>query len=100
VYRFSRWYEVEHRHYDLPEWISSFEDVKDINIEFIEDHILEIHLRHGEDFPPGATELMCVYADSDPNIIDRFVSQGWQFDEDYVDAEKNIPVARLGMLWR
>jgi len=100
IYRFSRWYTVDHKHYELPLWIREFSNVKKINIEFIENNILEIHLRQGEDFPQGSSELIPVYADSDPNMIDIYVSEGWQFDEDYVDAEKNIPVARLGMLWR
>ena len=100
VYRFSRWYETNHRHYDLPNWVSDFQDAQNINIEFIEDNILEIHLRPGEDFPEGAKEIVCVYEDSDKNMIDNFLSKGWNYDEEYVDAEKNIPVARLGMLWR
>lgn len=100
VYRFERWTVTDHQHHVLPEWINDFADVCNINIEFIEDRIVEIHLRHGEDFPDGATELLCVYEDSDPGWVDHMVSEGWQFAADRVDAEKNIPVARLGMLWR
>lgn len=99
IYRFTKWYVVEHRHYNLPKWIDTFSNAKYINIEFIEDKIIEIHLRPGEDFPDGASEIIPVYAD-EPEIIEQFVSNGWNFDEDYVDAEKNIPIARLGMLWR
>ena len=99
IYRFTRWRAVDHQHYDLPDWVDKFSTVKNINIEFIEDKIIEIHLRLGEDFPDGASELIPVYAD-EADIISKYVSQGWNFFEDYVDAEKNIPVARLGMLWR
>lgn len=98
--RFDRWYEVEHQNFKLPDWIDDFKSVKNINIEFIGGNIIEIHLRHGVDFPDGASEIIPVWSTTSTEEVDHLMSNGYNFEESYMDAEKNITDPRLGFLWK
>jgi hypothetical protein len=100
LYRFSYWKRVYDREFELPEWINELQDVEKINIEFIGNNIVEIHLRWGEDFPEGAEEIIAIYEDTDPKVFEKLQEQGYLWDEDYIDAEKNIPHARLGFFYK
>ncbi len=98
--RFRRWDRVESKNMILPDWIQQLQPVKHINIEFVGGHIIEIHLRPGTDFPDDATEIVPVYSTTEQHDIDQLLLQGYQFREDYIDAEKNIADPRLGWLYR
>lgn len=101
LYRFEKWVKVPNKHFDLPEWVSEFSDVEKINIEFIGDKIVEIHLRWGEDFPTeDTTEVIPIWDDTPQDFCHDLETQGYSFIEDYIDAEKNIPHARLGFYYR
>lgn len=100
LYRFQSWKRVYDRSFELPNWICEFQDVEKINMEFIGDKIIEIHLRWGEDFPEGAEEIIAIYDNSDPTLSKKLEQQGYLWEEDYVDAEKNIPHARLGFYYK
>jgi len=98
--RFKRWKRIENRNIVLPDWIEEFRDVEEINIEFVDGHIIEIHLRPGVDFPDGAIEIIPVYSTTASQEIASLLSQGYQFEENYMDAEKNIEDPRLGFLYK
>jgi len=98
--RFRRWTKIEHQNLELPNWISSLRFVQNINIEFIGGKIIEIHLRHGVDFPEGATEIIPVWKTTTQKEIDQLVDKGYLYEEDYMDAEKNVSDPRLGFLYK
>ena len=98
--RFKRWTKIEHQDLELPNWTSSLRFVDKINIEFIGGKIIEIHLRHGVDFPDGATEIIPVWSTTNKHEIEQKISKGYTFEESYMDAEKNITDPRLGFLWK
>lgn len=98
--RFKRWTKIEHRNLELPNWISSLRFVNNINIEFIGDKIIEIHLRHGVDFPDGATEIIPVWSTTPQSEVDKLLNKGYNYEESYTDAEKNVSDPRLGFLWK
>lgn len=98
--RFKRWTKIGHRDLELPNWISSLRFVPKINIEFIGDKIIEIHLRHGVDFPNGAKEIIPVWKTTLQQEIDKLLDQGYTYEESYTDAEKNVNDPRLGFLWK
>lgn len=100
LYRFYSWKKVENRSFPLPEWIKDFRDVENINIEFIGDRIIEIHLRWGEDFPDGAEEIISVWDNTSVEFCKKLEQQGYSFFDEYVDAEKNIPHARIGFYYK
>ena len=98
--RFNKWALVYNRNIKLPRWLDDLKDVKYINIEFIDNKIIEIHLRWGIDFPEGATEIVPVWSTDDPDKIDNYKSIGYNFVKDYMDAEKNLLDPRLGFLYK
>lgn len=71
----------------LPEWFDDLKDVEHINIETIGSRIIEIHLRHGNDFPEGATELIPIWKDM-------------KFEENYEDVDGLLKNPRLGFYYR
>ncbi len=98
--KFRRWYKIENQNIPLPQWINEFTDVDDINIEFIDGRIIEIHLRKGSYFPDGATELISVWSTTAPAEISQYLGQGYKFYNFYIDAEKNISEPLLGFLYK
>lgn len=98
--RFKKWTKIEHRDLKLPNWISSLRFVQNINIEFIGSKIIEIHLRSGVDFPEGATEIIPVWSTTPQSEVDKLLQNGYNYEESYMDAEKNITDPRLGFLWK
>lgn len=98
--RFKRWTHIENRNIPLPDWIEDFSDVGSMNIEFVDNHIVEIHLRPGVDFPDGAIEIVPVWSTTSQEEVDMLLSQGYLYKENYMDAEKNIPDPRLGFLYK
>ena len=100
LYRFHSWKKIPNKQFPLPDWITELQDVARINMEFIGNCIIEIHLRWGEDFPDGAQEIISVWDDTPQETCTNLEKQGYRFYGDYVDAEKNIPHARLGFYYK
>lgn len=98
--KFRRWCKIENQNIPLPQWINEFNDVEDINIEFIDGNIIEIHLRKGSYFPDGATELIPVWATTKQTEILHYRGMGYKFHDYYIDAEKNISDPLLGFLYK
>lgn len=98
--RFKRWVQVDHRDLELPDWIDSLRSVNNINIEFVGGKIIEIHLRHGVDFPDGAREIIPVWSTTPKEDVDSLMQSGYKFLESYTNAENNIEDPRLGHLWK
>lgn len=98
--RFKRWYVVEHREISLPWWINQLKDVGKLNIEFIGNRIIEIHLRHGDYFPEGSTEVIPVWSTTPQAEVDKLLMAGYKFEDCFTNAENNIKDPRLGHLFR
>lgn len=98
--RFKRWTRVEHRDLELPNWMSSLRFVDKINIEFIGGKIIEIHLRHGVDFPDDANEIIPIWRSTSKTDYDKLLNDGYTFKESFTDAEKNISDPRIGFMWK
>lgn len=100
LYRFNAWKRINPPYWVLPKWISELRDVPRINIEFIHDKIIEIHLRRGVDFPDGVTEIIPVWSDMTDIECKPFEKAGFQFHEDHDDADGHLDVYRIGFLCR
>lgn len=98
--KFKNWKLIENQNIPLPEWIDEFADVQFLNIEFIGNKIIEIHLRWGIDFPEGSTEIIPVWRSCNCEEILSMISNGYSYIEDYVDAEQNLKDPRLGFLFK
>jgi len=88
--RFVRWDRAEFFP-ELPPMFDDLHDVGTINIEFIGDKIIEVHLRPSPD-PQDANTLIPVWADQ-PHLtsLPNFVAA-------YDDADEHLKIPRLGFL--
>jgi hypothetical protein len=68
-----------------------------INIEFIENKPIEVHLRSSPD--PDYNELIPVWK-GDEELIDRYIKIGYNYIINYDDAEGFLKVPRIGFLVR
>lgn len=102
LYRFNRWIKLDEiPEYQLPTWITDTMSCCHINIEFIDGKIIEMHGRHGVDFPANAKELIPVWKDTE---MDQHLmyneTKDWIFKEDYDDADGTLANPRLGFYYR
>ena len=85
----------------VPEELSVLRDVKEINVEYKGDQVIEVHLRHSPN--PNYDQLIPVWK-SDRTLthqIDHFVNDlGYTFIEEYYDADGFLEDPRLGFLVR
>ena len=100
LYRFSAWKKIVPPEFVLPEWINEFRDVPRINIEFINDKIIEIHLRSGVDFPPGATEIIPRWSDMCDADCEIFTRLGYDYHIAFEDADGHLGITRLGFFFK
>lgn len=81
------WRKIDPPAIKLPNWFNQFSDVGVLNIEAIGDKIIEVHLRHGTDFPEGATEIIPIWSDM-------------KYVENYEDADGLMVNPRKGFFYR
>ena len=92
--RFTKW--VRDFHYPkLPHFFDELKDVGLINVEFIEDKILEVHLRASPD--PNYNILIPIWAD-DKKPLDSYVELGYTFIESFDDADGFLEIPRIGFM--
>jgi hypothetical protein len=103
--KFTQWTKVENVYKELPKWIYKFDDVEELNLEFIGDKLIEVHLRSGNDIvhdDPVGTKMIPHWQDSDPNYI-NMLKERWTYHNNYFpagpyDASGYIANPRLGYL--
>ena len=95
LYQFNRWKKIQIPNIKLPDFIEEI-DSKELNIEFIGNKIIEIHLRHGSDFPENATEIIPVWE----NKKYHQSYKDWQYIENKDNSDNNLPNTRLGFYYR
>ena len=70
-------------------------DLDKINIEYIEDKIIEVHLRTSPD--PDYNELIPVWK-GDEEVVDKYIKMGYSYIINYDDAEGFLDLPRVGFL--
>ena len=103
--KFTQWTKIENVDKKLPEWFQTFTDVEELNMEFIGDKLIEVHLRSGNDIvhdDPVGTKMIPHWQDSDPDFI-NMLKERWTYhnnycDDDPYDASGYIDNPRLGYL--
>jgi hypothetical protein len=70
-------------------------DLDKINIEYIEDKIIEVHLRTSPD--PDYNELIPVWK-GDEEVVDKYIKMGYSYITNYDDAEGFLDLPRVGFL--
>tara|TARA_R110002074_G_scaffold389358_1_gene572607 strand:- start:118 stop:834 length:717 start_codon:yes stop_codon:yes gene_type:complete len=103
--KFTQWTKIANVDKKLPEWFDHFDDVEELNVEFIGDKLIEVHLRSGNDIvhdDPVGTKMIPHWQDSDPDFI-NMLKERWTYhnnycDDDPYDASGYIDNPRLGYL--
>lgn len=92
--RFTKW--SRDFHYPaLPEFFDELKDVELINVEFIEDNPIEVHLRPSPD--PNYNILIPVWED-EKKTLDSYVELGYTFIESFDDADGFLEIPRIGFM--
>ena len=88
LYKFAHWHKVEHT-LELPQWFDKLNHCVHINVEFVGNKIIEVHLRATPD--PQYNELIPVWQGS--TIA---VPQGYTWIASHDNADGLLPETRLG----
>lgn len=90
--KFSKWIKSNHKP-DLSNFLNSLHDVKQINVEFIEDKIIEIHLRTSPD--PDYDEIIPIW-EGQESLIDKYQKIGYNYITSPDNADGFLKIPRLG----
>lgn len=93
---FKKWSRYEHKMFKLDSMFDSLLDVKTINVEFIDDRPIEVHLRSSSD--PKYDELIPIWKDSDEQTIDIYSKMGYSYIESYDDCDGLLKNSRVGFM--
>ena len=87
------------RHKDaprVPKFFNQLSDVAVINVEFIGDKPIEVHLRRTVD--PDYDHLIPVWKSSYPEFIEHYEMAGYEYIESWDDANGQLDDPRLGFM--
>lgn len=90
LFRFSRWVRSSHHGWVLPSFFDELSDVGEINVEFIGDKPIEVHLRESPD-PDLGSEIIPIWDGDD-------IPDGSRYIEAADDADGFLPIKRLGFI--
>jgi hypothetical protein len=93
--KFRRWERYEHKIFSLDSVFDDLLDLKTINVEFIDDNPIEVHLRSSED--PDYNELIPVWAGEEKRI-DIYTSLGYKYIESKDDCDGFLNTPRIGFI--
>jgi len=93
--RFEAW-TTNRNIFRLPELFNTLLDVTHLNVEYIDKHIIEVHLRKSSD--PECEVLIPVWADDTPEKINRLVAAGFNYFAREDDADGFLTTQRKGFL--
>jgi hypothetical protein len=94
LYRFRKWERTDWATV-LPNWFDELQDVGIINVEFIGNQIIEVHLRDTPD--PDYDVLIPIWQD-EKEKIDILMEMGYSYIENPDDAEGFLENPRLGFM--
>jgi hypothetical protein len=92
--KFKKWIRADY-YPQLPTFFNELSDISKINVEFIDDKPIEVHLRTSPD--PDYDELIPVWADN-TYIVDIYTKIGYDYINLFDDAEGFLKIPRLGFL--
>ena len=95
VTKFTEWKRSEYSP-KVPRDFNVLSDVSVINVEFIGDKPIEVHLRLGAD--PEYDHMIPVWSSSPEDTILHYEHHGYKYIEDYEDADGQLNDPRLGFL--
>lgn len=94
MFRFERWKRSYH-YPAVPRVLNELSDVNLINVEFIGDKVIEVHLRDTPD--PEYDEIIPIWEDTQKDI-DKYLKMGYTYQNSYEDADGFLETPRLGFM--
>jgi len=94
IFRFERWKRSDHFP-NVPRLLNDLSDVKLINVEFIGDKVIEVHLRDTPD--PEYDEIIPIWEDSKKDI-DKYEEMCYTYQNSYEDADGFLKIPRIGFM--
>lgn len=94
-FKFFRWQRSDYTP-PVPSKFNELANLPEINIEFIGDKVIEVHLRDTPD--PDYNEVIPIWEDDPTNLIDIYESMGYSYIESFDDADGFIRPARIGFM--
>ena len=92
--KFSRWLKTDfYPHIGI--FFHELSDLEKINIEYIENNIIEVHLRTSPE--PDYNELIPVWKGQE-EVVDKYIKMGYNYITSYDDAEGFLDTPRVGFL--
>jgi hypothetical protein len=79
----------------LPKIFTNLQDVGVINVEFVDSNIIEVHLRNTPD--PQYNELIPIWK-SDVQVVDKYTKLGYNYIENYDNADGFLNNPRIGFM--
>ena len=79
----------------VPNELVELRDVSHINVEFIGDNVIEVHLRPSPD--PQYDHIIPVWK-SDEGKVSHYLMHGYKYESSYDDADKQLNDPRIGFL--
>jgi len=80
----------------VPDKLMELSNLPIVNIEFIGDKVIEVHLRDTPD--PDYDELIPIFEDDAMKMVDIYESMGYSYIESFDDADGFIESARIGFM--
>lgn len=77
----------------LPHFFVELSRAGRINVEFIEDKIIEVHLRESPD--PNYDEIIPIWS-GEENVLDKYVKMGYSYIKSFDDADGFLQTPRIG----
>lgn len=90
--RFEKWEKVDY-YPELPIFFNELSDVGRINVEFIDNNIIEVHLRTSPD--PEYNEIIPIWKDSEKEL-DNYLKLGYSWINSFDDADGFLDNPRIG----
>ena len=95
LYKFNRWFRYDHKIFLLPSIFDELLDLRLINVEFIGNNPIEVHLRGSPD--PDVDEFIPVW-DGELEVVDKYKKMGYSYIESYDDADGFLNQPRVGFM--
>lgn len=95
LYKFTRWIRYDHQIFKLPNIFNDLKDLKLINVEFIDENPIEVHLRKSPD--PNANELIPIWQD-EKELVDKYEKMGYSYIQSYDSGDGFLEKPRVGFM--
>lgn len=90
--RFGRWVRTDEFPV-LPHFFSELSEVKRINVEFIDENPIEVHLRESPD--PDYDEIIPIWK-GEEKTLDKYIKMGYIYIKSFDDADGFLDTPRIG----